>query len=68
MMGNEIARYNLGIQEKKEGNYDRAMKHYYCYKRQIFQIFEENSSIILKRTCNKRRLYQGITIISRILG
>jgi len=28
MMGNETARYNLGIMEKNAGNFDRALRHY----------------------------------------
>eukprot|EP00956_Cyclotella_meneghiniana_P013065 scaffold18711_cov36-Cyclotella_meneghiniana.AAC.1 len=27
MKGNELARYNLGVAEGKDGNFDRAMKH-----------------------------------------
>jgi TPR repeat protein len=27
-MGNEVARYNLGVNEENAGNFDRARKHY----------------------------------------
>ena len=68
--GSVAARYRLGLDEFYAGNMDRAVKHFLISVRGGFSTPLEKikSLYIFKRTCDKRRLYKSITVISSILG
>jgi len=44
ILGDEIARFNLGVHEKKAGNMDRALKHYMIAARKEFKDMYSNGN------------------------
>ena len=72
MGGNLYARYNLGNNELKAGNVERAVKHFIIAAasgdsgslNQMKRLYSNGHAT----KANKRRLYQSITILSNILG